>query len=1488
MKKRLIVLIIMVTAILMSVHQPLMRAEEPVFAYKNTEGARSKNLMANNYFFENHPSIPQSYLYYEDGQYVRVENINNQIVIERYTSDFKLISSLTREMQLPLYGGAFHGEKYNFLVFGCENPEESDSAEVIRVVKYSLDWQELGHFSTYGDNTTEPFKAGNCSILELKGLLYIRTCHLMYAIEGVNHQANMQYVIKEDDMSLVSSFYGISGGGYVSHSFNQLQCHDDDYVYSFDQGDAHPRGIQIASYQSSLTVNKSAVIYEYPGDTGENYTGVSSSGFEVAGGNLITAINSVSTVDLGHWAYTSQRNVILLVTPLDSFTSDSTALIRITEYEENSGITVRTPELVKISESRLLLMWEEKTEEGFWTKMVLIDNNGQLVSSIIKAGAYLSDCQPILVGNDVVWYSTNNTSLFFYKIDCSSDTSLDKYDEVGVITNDTLKGKLKDYESTVTSDDDTDEIVLYEYIGTSGITDLNELKGDLNICFKIGRQTYRDKKKLKSVILSEEIKYLPEYCFSGCTDLEHIEMPGVEAMEYGVFQYCKSLEELTIPATVEYMNSGIFEGCSNLSKISFETDYISLFSAQWMFAGCTHLKEIDLSVFDTTGVTTMSHMFRNCRNLEHIDLSPLDTSEVEDMSNMFDGCYRLFELDLTGFDTSKVTDMSSMFSDCNMLLSIYVSDHFTTENVTKSDGMFENAYLITGSNGTTYDSSHIDREYAVIDRPGKPGYFSDVVYQEEWKWNSDHSSAAVVLKNSAGNKVAEVNATIGMITEEPTCEDPGIHHYIASAEYQSREYFDVVSVKYAEPTGHRYVFEGWYWDMDYAGSNAYFTCENDYTHHHEEYVPAQVRYVYPNCTDAGTVYYSVNLTFDGKTYSDTQSRPVEPQGHDHVYGKIVWREDDSAYAQCTCRRCGEPCEVQCTVKVISTTAPTCGAVGNTTYEASCTVGGKTYTDTRTVTGKPLRHDVTGIDYQWDVNYESVTATLHCSRCDGFSETAPSASKVLAEPTCQNYGVTRYTAEFTSTYFTPQSYMEETGLVDHKYVFTGFEWGEKYNYALYSCDYCNRKDSRYCWKKTSETTADCTHDGGSTVKLYIEAENSLDGQYHEEEKKGDVMPALGHDYVRGTWSWASDYSSAELTLTCSRNSSHTTTQQAVITSIKDGAVTEYTATVVFEGKTYTDVKKSGSAIVGDPYTRIYGSNRYETSLLSADYLKKLQGVEKFDCVVLAYGQNFPDALSGSYLANLHNAPIILIKAEYAQRVRDYIKNNVNRNGTVYVLGGPAVIPDGWLGSLSNSYNVKRLAGSNRYGSNIEVLKEVGYTGGRILVCVGTNFADSLSASAVKLPILLVGTGLNDDQKAFLRKCDNAEFIIIGGEGAVSSAVEKELGRYGKVTDRLAGTNRFHTSMLIAYHLFEQPSSAVLAYGRNFPDGLSGGSLAYALQGPLLLVENNKSNCNDAAWITYIYGTDRSIILGGTGLISDDIARYVLNLSSKQKIKVITNN
>lgn len=48
-------------------------------------------------------------------------------------------------------------------------------------------------------------------------------------------------------------------------------------------------------------------------------------------------------------------------------------------------------------------------------------------------------------------------------------------------------------------------------------------------------------------------------------------------------------------------------------------------------------------------------------------------------------------------------------------------------------------------------------------------------------------------------------------------------------------------------------------------------------------------------------------------------------------------------------------------------------------------------------------------------------------------------------------------------------------------------------------------------------------------------------------------------------------------------------------------------------------------------RINGDTRYETSMKTADSLKKSLGVDKFNTVIVAYGDDYADALSGSYLA-----------------------------------------------------------------------------------------------------------------------------------------------------------------------------------------------------------------------------------------------------------------
>ena len=287
-------------------------------------------------------------------------------------------------------------------------------------------------------------------------------------------------------------------------------------------------------------------------------------------------------------------------------------------------------------------------------------------------------------------------------------------------------------------------------------------------------------------------------------------------------------------------------------------------------------------------------------------------------------------------------------------------------------------------------------------------------------------------------------------------------------------------------------------------------------------------------------------------------------------------------------------------------------------------------------------------------------------------------------------------------------------------------------------------------------------------------------------------------------------------------------------------------------------------------RVSGNNRYETAFLAAENLRHLQMGEKFQAIVIASGSQFPDALAGSYLANQKNAPILLVNRHTTEDVADYVSQNLAFGGTVYLLGGESAVSNDLEAALGE-FHVKRLSGANRYETNLEILKEADNLGDMILVCTGRSFADSLSASAVNKPILLVNRALSDNQKAFLEDFSGT-FLIIGGESAISPALAEELSAYGTV-ERIGGNNRYETSVLVAERFFTQPKSLVLAYAKNFPDGLSGGPLAFRTDAPLILTATGKET--EAARYAADHGISNGIIMGGTGLISDDSISLILN-------------
>ena len=376
--------------------------------------------------------LSSSYLYLgPDGCYTRVEELpQDTITVEVYDQDFQLLTADTVPTELSRFGGFFAGENYNFLIFGQSNHEEDDNKEVIRVVKYSKDWERLGQASLYGAQTYAPFVAGAVRCAEYNGMLYVDTCHTRYAdSNGLHHQISMLFSVRQSDMTITDR--RLSGTAAVSHSFNQFILIDSSgHIVTLDHGDGNPRSAVLIRYdqpagQDTFTgsVEKQGVMGFVDSREHYNYTGASLGGLAESGSHYLVSLSTIPQT--GMVEDHTVRNVVIKAVDKENFNQKGNLeTFQITQYPEGGDFTAGNPFLVKISDDRFLVVWNilAQDEYGDYEQIrrvgyVFLDGTGQPVGDIQTAPAALSDCQPIYDGERVVWYYTYVSTPVFCTID---------------------------------------------------------------------------------------------------------------------------------------------------------------------------------------------------------------------------------------------------------------------------------------------------------------------------------------------------------------------------------------------------------------------------------------------------------------------------------------------------------------------------------------------------------------------------------------------------------------------------------------------------------------------------------------------------------------------------------------------------------------------------------------------------------------------------------------------------------------------------------------------------------------------------------------------------------------------------------------------------------------------------------------------------------------------------------------------------------------
>ena len=262
--------------------------------------------------------------------------------------------------------------------------------------------------------------------------------------------------------------------------------------------------------------------------------------------------------------------------------------------------------------------------------------------------------------------------------------------------------------------------------------------------------TLADSVDLDSLNTSNVTNMSRMFAFSDITtlDLSNFDTSKVTDMS-GMFSYSEAtavdLSNFDTSKVTNMKNMFEYSNATILDLSNFDTSKVTNMSC--MFCGST-LANIDLSNFNTSNVTDMSSMFTAIKATT-LDLSNFDTSKVTSMGYMFNGSkvttldlssfdtrnvtvmsgmFRNSEataVDLSSFDTRNVTDMSGMFGYSNNLKAIYASGKYDTSKVTSSSNMFSGCTLLVGGQGTTYDSTKVDKTYARIDGgTSSPGYFT--------------------------------------------------------------------------------------------------------------------------------------------------------------------------------------------------------------------------------------------------------------------------------------------------------------------------------------------------------------------------------------------------------------------------------------------------------------------------------------------------------------------------------------------------------------------------------------------------------------------------------------------------------------------------------------------------------------------------------------------------------------------------------------------
>ena len=254
-------------------------------------------------------------------------------------------------------------------------------------------------------------------------------------------------------------------------------------------------------------------------------------------------------------------------------------------------------------------------------------------------------------------------------------------------------------ETKLTIPDDITELNCFALSDCYNITSVTF--GENSQLTSIGDGAFNWCESLESITIPDSVTSIGDGAFYCCAKLTSITIPdGVKSIGNYAFEECTALESITIPGSVLSIGYSAFEGCTALKSITIPDSVLNIGDSA--FEGCTALESITIP----DSVLSIGYSaFEECTALKSITIPG---SVLSIGQRTFAGCSGLENAIIADGVTSIGDDT---FLNCTNLVNVSLPDSLTSIG---SDTFYGCTNLQTYDDGTAYYLGNSENHYLVL------------------------------------------------------------------------------------------------------------------------------------------------------------------------------------------------------------------------------------------------------------------------------------------------------------------------------------------------------------------------------------------------------------------------------------------------------------------------------------------------------------------------------------------------------------------------------------------------------------------------------------------------------------------------------------------------------------------------------------------------------------------------------------------------------